>query len=65
VHESVAPSVLALRRTECPLCLAVPIEMAYSQPALFRHGGYGEATRTTLEMCLCRIRESRREADRG
>lgn len=59
------PSELALRRTVCSVCLAVPRELVHSQPALFRHGGYGETTKTTLEVCLCRVRETRRESERG
>lgn len=35
----------------CPDCGGATIAVAVAQPALFRHGGYGETTLSTLAVC--------------
>ena len=53
--DPVAVSVsLALRqRTKCGTCGSVFFYMVIHQPPLLKHGGYGEATKTTIESCGC------------
>lgn len=35
----------------CPDCAAATVELAFSEPALFRHGGYGAERHTMIRHC--------------
>jgi len=37
----------------CPLCGGVLARSGFSQPALFRHGGYGEVRHHEAMVCAC------------
>lgn len=42
---------LAIREPGCPECATPLIAASVTQPALFRHGGYGASKRTTWAIC--------------
>jgi len=37
----------------CPSCGSAVYTLSVSQPALFRHAGYGADLRSTIRRCLC------------
>ena len=49
-------------QTECPFCGEPYDRSSWVQLPLLRHGGYGEAVKTTMILCRCRMAAIRVEA---